>query len=481
MGNNITQRLKYKESVIKYKLRKGKFLMNDNHRPLELSVETINLLGNDFVSRGDEASFEIGIGLLEKAASLNDIKSKYDLGLALYSRYYNGSKYNDKIISLLSEASKNGNVEAKALLGSIYTKGIIVDMDLDYAVSLLNEALEEGSKQASFGLKTIIEDYMPYSNKRDIQIFNLLNKAIENGLEDEEVYSEVAACYILGKGTQVDYSLAEKILRDNLNFEENTNNYFIRTLKKINGKKIIQIPDISKISIEEIEQEEIGGIVISPENNKDIYSHTIYAIDDFKQMYNIVQEVLEDVPEVSENRDNEFEIFMQIMVKLGKMISYDYEERARPIKKTCDNNWVESNSLLKGLLMHKSLCSGYTEILRNCLSMRGIESLNIYSTCHSFNQVKLGDKWYYVDLTNCADKIKKGEEFHLCLLSEDLYSDFLKKCLNDNIKPSVFKYDSSETYDQEKVKEMAEKFYKLYGITGEDYDRKDVQRSYDSI
>ncbi len=53
--------------------------------------------------------------------------------------------------------------------------------------------------------------------------------------------------------------------------------------------------------------------------------------------------------------------------------------------------------------------------------------------------------------------------------------------MNDNIKPSVFKYDSSETYDQEKVKEMAEKFYKLYGITGEDYDRKDVQRSYDSI
>ena len=455
--------------------------MNNNQDPQELSVEKINFLGNYYVSLGDEASFEVGIGLLEKAASLNHIKSKYDLGMALYSRYYNGSEYNDKIINLLSEASKNGNVEAKALLGSIYAKGIIVDIDLEYAVSLLNEALEEGSKEAAFGLIAIIEEHLPYSNKKDIQIFNLLNKAIENGLQDEEVYSELSSCYFLGKGTQVDYSLAENILKNNLNFEENTNNYFIRTLKKINGKKILQIPDISKISIEEIEQEEIGGIVISPENNKDISSHTIYAIDDFKQMYNIVQEVLKDVPEVSENRDNEFEVFMQIMIKLGNMIDYDYEVEAQSIKKTCDNAWVESNSLLKGLLMHKSLCSGYTEILRNCLSMRGIESLNIYSIYHSFNQVKLGDKWYYVDLTNCAEKIKKGKDFHFCLLSEKLYSDFLNKCMNDHIKPSVFKYDSSETYDQEKVKEMAEKFYKLYGITGEDYDRKDIQRSYDSI
>ena len=83
-----------------------------------------------------------------------------------------------------------------------------------------------------------------------------------------------------------------------------------------------------------------------------------------------------------------------------------------------------SRNLRNGLIEGTAVCSGYSEILRNALSLVGIKSKMVTGRCfndpdfgerHVWNAVELEDngtkKWYYTDLTWDAGKVSRGLGF----------------------------------------------------------------------
>ena len=71
---------------------------------------------------------------------------------------------------------------------------------------------------------------------------------------------------------------------------------------------------------------------------------------------------------------------------------------------------------------------GYAEILRNVLACRGIKAIIVGSItkngdAHAFNQVRIENKWYYVDLTWDVEWINTKQRLENCLLSKKEFGD----------------------------------------------------------
>lgn len=77
---------------------------------------------------------------------------------------------------------------------------------------------------------------------------------------------------------------------------------------------------------------------------------------------------------------------------------YD-EEKALEIEKGIVNNYNLSNNAYGPLITGKAICSGYTDAMALFLDKIGITNYKISSERHTWNLVKLDDKWYHLDLT----------------------------------------------------------------------------------
>ena len=152
------------------------------------------------------------------------------------------------------------------------------------------------------------------------------------------------------------------------------------------------------IHIEERNKNNYGAIQIKPRYNSNVFCE-MYKIEDFIKIKQRVEEILSDIED--NNGDNELEVFMQIYIKLAKLIKYD--DTAINLKE----RMYTSGNLIGGLLQGECVCRGYVEILSNILACRGIESRVLFSNNHVFNQVKINGNWYYVDLTWDRDKISR--------------------------------------------------------------------------
>lgn len=128
----------------------------------------------------------------------------------------------------------------------------------------------------------------------------------------------------------------------------------------------------------------------------------------------IISEVAEDM--------SDFEKFTYIYRRLGKMISYDYENTGKGFQYL--NEYLpESN--LEGVINGKSICGGYSLILKQALELVGIETKYRVGGClteelHAWNQVNLDGVWYNTDLTFDAVKIAE-EKLPNCLKSDETF------------------------------------------------------------
>ena len=171
----------------------------------------------------------------------------------------------------------------------------------------------------------------------------------------------------------------------------------------------------------------------------------------------IISEVTEDM--------SDFEKFTTIYRSLGKRISYDFENRGG--FHLLNEYLPQSN--LEGVIKGKSICGGYSLILKQALELVGIKTKCRVGGCpsdegvHAWNQVNLDGVWYNTDLTFDAERIVE-EELPNCLKSDDTFqrmgyvdtgnlfiigedkekcpSDFSLKKLNE-----VFKDYTIEHYD----------------------------------
>ncbi len=134
----------------------------------------------------------------------------------------------------------------------------------------------------------------------------------------------------------------------------------------------------------------------------------------YKQVRTIANDIISklyiDKNSNSDKMHNDFQLAIQIIDEIAHRIDYDYDAENKP--RSSDE--VINASGMVGLLTGKSLCKGYSEILRNILSCVDVECTVIDGTdmnnnSHTWNQVKLGDRWFNIDLTYARNAICNGK------------------------------------------------------------------------
>lgn len=182
---------------------------------------------------------------------------------------------------------------------------------------------------------------------------------------------------------------------------------------------IITIENMGQLSLEKLANIEkyfdIEGIKIQ---EKDKLGHanqgesTPLNLRTYKQIRTVVDDIIKKVY-IDENSDKmhiDYQLTTQIIDRIAQKVEYDHEADEKPR----NSNESRNASGMVGLLTGKSICKGYSEILRNVLSCVDVECLAISGTDmndddHAWNQVKLGDRWFNIDLTYASNALRAGK------------------------------------------------------------------------
>jgi len=202
----------------------------------------------------------------------------------------------------------------------------------------------------------------------------------------------------------------------------------------------------SEISIDELikyKMQNPNQMITIQNTNKSHNKLESYSLDDMIKIKEKIAEIIRNIPKEINEPDKEKKIFTYIYTRLAHLIAYD-EFAASAGRTGYERDMSEpyitkASNLVGGLLQGKSMCGGYSEILRNVLSEIGIECIYIHGEGkdklgdHAWNQVKLDGKWYNVDLTNDRDNIINNSECQYFLKSD---TDF-KRYEQYNIKSEI--------------------------------------------
>lgn len=230
----------------------------------------------------------------------------------------------------------------------------------------------------------------------------------------------------------------------------------LQDLQNGNNKVRLVIGNVAELSIAQIEELsnngiELDSISISSKDN-DGFQNDPYDIDTYKQIRQKMEELVEGIDlELPEK-----ERFAEVYRRVCSSIVYDeaiVDPKTEEEVEWKENNRRDSRNLKNGLLLGKCVCAGYADILRNALSMVGIESEYVggavfekkikladfdesqYGTNkeiirdeengvvtiggrHAWNKVKLDGQWYNVDPTWDANDIRQGITPTSCLKTD---------------------------------------------------------------
>ncbi|MBQ9314024.1 MAG: hypothetical protein IJ220_03335 [Clostridia bacterium] len=190
------------------------------------------------------------------------------------------------------------------------------------------------------------------------------------------------------------------------------------------------IRDVTELSSEELES--MSDEVMVRIANEDTSMHTRQLLK--KEEYIAIRKQLDFILEGIDgaekgNSESELQTFLQVYQRLAEYIEYD-EYACSKLGKDDEILQYSCRSLKGGILEGKSVCAGYAEILRNSLALKGVEckyvrgSSEIGSSGHAWNQVKMGDNWFNVDLTWDRNKIvEKGEVSSEVLKTDSEFHD----------------------------------------------------------
>lgn len=187
---------------------------------------------------------------------------------------------------------------------------------------------------------------------------------------------------------------------------------------------IISIDNIGELPLEKlaiIEQYfDIDGIrILDKDKDKTRRSNqgesTPLNLDTYKKIRNIVNDIIQKlyIDENANKMQADIQLATQIMDSISHRVEYDKEASQMPF----GSIELENASGMVGLLTGKAVCKGYSEILRNvlscvnieCTSIEGVATVNGKEEDHAWNQVKLGDNWFNVDLTLARTEILEGK------------------------------------------------------------------------
>jgi len=158
----------------------------------------------------------------------------------------------------------------------------------------------------------------------------------------------------------------------------------------------------------------ISDVAMTP-NKDEVYD--MYSVDDHKEMYariqNIIGQIDPNLPEASKA--------YKVYELLASEIEYAYDENG-DIDISTDN----AQGLRGALINNRCVCAGYAKALQQVLASVGIECKYISGETavegHAWNQIKIDDKWYNVDLTYDSNNIRETGNIENFLLSDDDFS-----------------------------------------------------------
>lgn len=215
------------------------------------------------------------------------------------------------------------------------------------------------------------------------------------------------------------------------------------------------INNVSELSNDMLQKyQEVGlniqGIeVYSPENEEE--QNEVYSLETYAEIRDKLEELVEGIDLTAPEKER----FAEVYKRICSNIAYDVPA-AYPITKSqkeySEKQDANCRNLRNGLLEGKCVCAGYADILRNALAMVNIESKYIVGVVtdgiisgkkfkeekyredyfkkredgtvevgeyHAWNKVKLDGKWYNVDPTWDATKIRMGQTPTNCLKTDE--------------------------------------------------------------
>ena len=223
--------------------------------------------------------------------------------------------------------------------------------------------------------------------------------------------------------------------------------------------KIVTIKNISEVSIEElISNPQITMVKV--DRGEDVEDN-FYTKEEYIEIRNKMNEILDGINQpIIGDRDSELKCFLEITKRLAMHMSYNQFATQEEGKKDSDLQRTCRN-LYGGLMDGECVCAGYAEILRNALACRGIEARYVFGSNpetgvgHAWNQVKIGDNWYNVDLTWGRDEIvRTGEVSPEILQSDQEFENHKKYSLyrskEESCEVSMRKEKSLQTHSESK-------------------------------
>ena len=186
----------------------------------------------------------------------------------------------------------------------------------------------------------------------------------------------------------------------------------------------ITIDNIGELPLEKlaiIEQYfDIDGIkILDKDKDKTRRSNqgesTPLNLSTYKRVRSIADDIIQKlyIDENDNKMQADIQLATQIIDSIAQRVEYDNDAS----KKSFGSSELTNASGMVGLLTGKAVCKGYSEILRNilscvnieCSSIEGVATVNGKDEDHSWNQVKIGDKWFNVDLTLARTAIVEGK------------------------------------------------------------------------
>ena len=173
--------------------------------------------------------------------------------------------------------------------------------------------------------------------------------------------------------------------------------------------------------------------------------------------------VLDEVVDGIDPNEPDIQKFMTVYTRLAENINFDSRLEGKGLSddiREAGRQRNNSRNLINGLLEGTAVCSGYSEILRNALSLVGIKSKLVTGKCfndpdfadrHVWNAVELEEngtkKWYYTDLTWDAGKTLNGKAKNI-LIGEEEFRRKGHQVIDSYDLPEM----SEKDYPRDKVK-----------------------------
>ena len=343
--------------------------------------------------------------------------------------------------ALLNDAIKHDIREAYFFLGDLYMNGLGTQIDYNKALECFKQVDQNdiGYIHAQFKIANIYEygDKMLKDIPKAMEYYEKVNLPTAK--------NRLSFLYLLQNyGTNIDI-IKEKYFQSYKSGNP-CEEYVLNILEKLNGRKIKAIDNIGELDVSDIDElsNEYGAIFIKPTNAiKDV--NTLYSIEEIKSLKQRITAFLNDIDDLNEEKSNELDVFMQIYVKIGKNIRYDFEAERKGVS---SSDSYEDRNLTNALLYNRCVCGGFVELLRNALETKGIKTRLVSSASHVFLQVKIGENWYYTDPTTDSQFIKNDKNMLYCLLSEEdmtnLHINHDKFIKGNEKYPSKFSYPKEE-------------------------------------